>query len=530
MSGARPAAVVAMLLATVALAAAACGEARADEPSAANQSAPARFAIVVGTNQSVDHDVHALRYADDDAAGYLELFRGLGARTYLLSRFDESTRRLHPQAAAEAMDPRRRELDRVVDQIASDVAMARRRGLPTVVYFVFDGHGGVENGRGYLALEDDRLYGADLERLIVERVGGGETHFIVDACYSVFLAFSRGPGGDRRPVHGFAALGGLGARPGVGLLLSTSSARESQEWSEFQAGVFSHEVRSGLLGAADANGDGRISYREIAAFINRANSPIPNDRFRPEIYAKAPASEAAILDLRTGLARRFEIDGAHPGHYFVEDSRGVRLADFHNASGQSVHLVRPASLGRLFLRRLGPGNDVEYVVEAAPAVVRIADLQPQATTIEKRGALQESFRLLFALPFSQEVVDAFVEARAPDFTLAEVPGRVGVVQRVVALSLLGLGAAAAAGGTLAIVSAVAIERHPDTTQADTFQANALIDRRNEWARALYGISGAALVVGGVLLLWPTPEETPTIGSVQIDVWNRGGGFEWRGRF
>jgi hypothetical protein len=494
---------------------------------------PARFAIVVGANKSVDPDVHALRYADDDAARYLELFRTLGARTYLLSRFDEGTRRLHPQAAAEGLDPRRRELERLADQVASDVALARQRGVPTVVYFVFAGHGGVENGRGYLALEDARLYGADLERLIVDRVGGAETHFIVDACYSVFLAFTRGPGGERWPVHGFATLGGLAARPGVGLLLSTSSARESHEWSEFQAGVFSHEIRSGLLGAADADGDGRISYREISAFVQRANSAIPNDRFRPEVYARAPASAAALLDLRQGLARRFEIDGDHPGRYFIEDSRGVRLADFHNASGQSLRLVRPASAGRLFLRKVGPESDVEYVLEADPAVLRFADLQPQATNIQNRGALQESFRLLFTLPFSQQVVDAFVEQRAPEAVASEAPDRPRPrrdVRRTVGFGLLGLSAAAAAGGTWAVLSALSIKNEPDTNQSDAFQANQLIDRRNDWARALYGVSGAALIAGGVLLLWPRRAEAPPIASVRVDLRDGGAAVGWGGRF
>jgi hypothetical protein len=492
---------------------------------------PARFAIVVGANKSVDADVHALRYADDDAARYLELFRTLGARTYLLSRFDEGTRRLHPQAAAEGLDPRRRELERLADQVASDVARARQRGVATVVYFVFAGHGGVENGRGYLALEDARLYGADLERLIVDRVGGAETHFIVDACYSVFLAFTRGPGGERWPVHGFATLGGLAARPGVGLLLSTSSARESHEWSEFQAGVFSHEIRSGLIGAADSDGDGRISYREISAFVHRANSAIPNDRFRPEVYSKAPASAAALLDLRQGLARRFEIDGDHPGRYFIEDARGVRLADFNNASGQSLRLVRPTSAGRLFLRKIGPESDVEYVLEAAPAVLRFADLQPQATNIQNRGALQESFRLLFTLPFSQQVVDAFVEQRPPEVVAVDAPARPRrSVRRTVGIGLLGLSAAAAAGGTWAVLSALSIKNEPGTTQSDAYQANQLIDRRNDWARALYGVSGAALVAGGVLLLWPKREEAPPIASVRIDLWDGGAAVGWGGRF
>ena len=45
---------------------------------------PATFALIIGSNVSVDAELPPLKYADDDAALYLDLFRLLGARTYLL--------------------------------------------------------------------------------------------------------------------------------------------------------------------------------------------------------------------------------------------------------------------------------------------------------------------------------------------------------------------------------------------------------------------------------------------------------------
>ena len=128
----------------------------------------------------------------------------------------------------------------------------------------------------------------EIERQIVDRVHANETHLIIDACYSYSLAYGRGTGGIRRPIGPFAATEGLARRPDVGLLLSTTSAQESHEWSNFQAGIFSHEVRSGLYGAADVDGDGQVSYLEIASFISRANDAIPNERYRPNVFAHAP--------------------------------------------------------------------------------------------------------------------------------------------------------------------------------------------------------------------------------------------------
>ena len=70
-------------------------------------------------------------------------------------------------------------------------------------------------------------------------IAADETHLIIDACYSIFLAYSRGPGGARRPLYGFTRLKGITDNDRVGLLLSTSAARESHEWDALQAGVFS---------------------------------------------------------------------------------------------------------------------------------------------------------------------------------------------------------------------------------------------------------------------------------------------------
>src|SRR5262249_19608822 len=172
---------------------------------ASEKPAPATFALIVGVNQSQDKDLGALRYADDDAARYQELFRSLGARTYLVTRLDEATRRLHPQAAAEAFDPVRKQLEVALGQAAFDVAQAKRRGIETAFLVVYAGHGKVEKGEGVLALEDGWLSGTDLVGLI-DKVKADHAHLVVDACYSYFLAYRRGPGGQRRPVQGFSPL------------------------------------------------------------------------------------------------------------------------------------------------------------------------------------------------------------------------------------------------------------------------------------------------------------------------------------
>src|SRR5205814_8831143 len=103
------------------------------ESPAGDVSTPyASFALIVGVNKSIDPDVAVLRYADDDAARYLDLFRSLGARSYVLTRPDTNTQRLHPQVAAEAMLPNHADFERATALLAADVEQARQRGVKTV--------------------------------------------------------------------------------------------------------------------------------------------------------------------------------------------------------------------------------------------------------------------------------------------------------------------------------------------------------------------------------------------------------------
>jgi hypothetical protein len=493
-------------------------------PAPPGEGGEAAFALVVGVNRSIDKDVPALRYADDDAARYLDLFRALGARTYLVSRLDDHTRALHAQAWAEAFEPRRAGLREAIARLAADVAQARARRVRATVYFVYAGHGKIEDGRGYLALEDARLFGDELGPELFDRVGADRFHLIVDACNSYFLALGRGPGGRRRAFWGFAGAGGEVSRDGrVGLLLSTSSARESHEWAGFQAGVFSHEVRSGLYGAADADGDGRVGYREIAAFVGRANASVQNERYRSDVLARPPAGDELFVDLRPGLTRRVEVDTSDPAHFRLEDTRGVRIADFHNQGARPVRIVRPVGSGRLYLRRMR--DDREYVIAPGADVVRTAELALEPPRTERRGAADDAFDALFALPFGPEVVAAFELAAGAAAADADVALRPRAWTW--GHGLIGAGTLAGAAGVAALVSAHALAGGPDDAhrpQQAVAQENRAIRRRNLLGAAALGIGGAA-VTAGLFWLWYDSRLSGfdlalTTGGVEISIGRR----------
>ncbi len=223
----------------------------------------------------------------------------------LLADFDRDTALLFPQTRVHASAPTRSALLRIGSDIAQKVRAATSAGQETQVYFIFAGHGDVDQGLGFIELADARFTSSDLEAWL-RQIPFTRAHVILDSCNSFFMLGVRKPGGRHFATPEDDAKALASRLPNVGVFLSTSAEGEAFEWSEIQSGIFSHVVRSGLLGAADANGDGKVSYLELAGFVETATADVRNSNMRPHIFARGPfaRNETPIVDLggRNGLA------------------------------------------------------------------------------------------------------------------------------------------------------------------------------------------------------------------------------------
>jgi hypothetical protein len=351
---------------------------------------------------------------------------------------------------------------------------------------------------------------AELEAQLINRIGSDQTHFIVDACYSYFLTQERGPGGTRRELHGYAQvpLGGLARRESVGLLLSTSTARESHEWSGVDSGVFSHEVRSGLHGAADVDGDGRVSYREIAAFVDRANGAIVNERYRPDVFAHPPKGSDMLVDLRQSARSRIEVPGKLGGHYYLEDSRGIRFADLHNGENQNAYLMKPANAGRLYLRRVR--DDAEFVIPSGREVVSLAQLSPQEARNRSRGSANDAFEMLFSQPFDGRIVQSFA-LEAADAAPRDVRPPLPRWRLYTGIGLLGAATLGAVGASASLIDAQDLRASANRNPSSDPDVELKIHSRRVWGAVGFGFAGVAAVAGLAVLLWPSSPVSVSAG-------------------
>ena len=221
-------------------------------------------------------------------------------------------------------------------------------------------------------------------------------------------------------------------------------------------------------------------------------------------------------------------------HYLLEDAQGVRLLDFHPTAAAPVHLVRPPGQGPLYLRRVADG--AERAVPRSDGVVELAALPVTPARSAGRGAAQEAFNKLFALPFDAAAVLAWqreradVEARAADRAAAHADGqRREALRRTAGWTALAVGGAAAIAVGAFQLSAYNLKADapPGEDHGSAVARNGRIDTRNDVALGLSIAGGAAIATGALLLLWPrSPQRSFDLdiaaGPSQMEV-----GARWR---
>jgi hypothetical protein len=404
--------------------------ARAETPAPASPSPAAAvvaerlsFAVIIGNNKSLGRRRPDLHYADDDAARYFEILQTIApGRVSLLAEFDRDTGRLFRGAQQVAVAPTRRALHAVGRGLAQRVSAAQRAGHETELYFIFAGHGDVAEGEGFIELADSRFSSSELKQWL-GAVPFTRAHVILDSCNSFFMLGVRKPGGRHFATSEDAARALASRLPNVGVFLSTSAEGEAFEWSEIQSGIFSHLVRSGLLGAADANADGSVSYLELAAFVDTATADVRNPNMRPHVFARGPGAADAtpIARLQSmSSVRRFALGDGSRLRVRIRDANGLPLLDAHTEKEATLAVVLPeAWTGGAVVERAsatpnaqeGPSLPRFYALPEPSDTVTLAALTPVEGESAGRGP-DETFQSLFSQPFGPRALASYVVAQA----------------------------------------------------------------------------------------------------------------------
>lgn len=480
----------------------------------------ARFAIVIGNNQPDRSNAETLRYADDDAIATHQLLLDAGVESHLLATLDAESQKMGASPARDGA-PSLRDLERVFAAISNEMRAHNQRGETTELLLFYSGHGDAEHGEGYVVLEDQHLTRTRLFGLL-SRSPATRNHVFVDACKSYFLVYPKGPGGHRTAYSpNFVDNAIPGQLANTGFVLSTSSDRDSHEWERYGAGVFSHELRSALRGAADVNHDGRISYAELGAFLTAANNAIRNAKLKPDFLVRPPGSAGTreIIGWNTETAS-LRLKGADFGHVYVETPKGDRLLDAHPAPGEIVNLYLPKERPLFVRKNDGTG---EYELTKAPSETEeLAQLTPtDPKTLQSRGSENEALKQLFATPFGAANVREFeLEAGTlapPTYTVAPIQTVAADAPTHSTLGTVAGWVAIGAGGAALTLTGASIA----TSLSSQGDSQVEVERHNQQIRTLniasavgYAIAGVAGLTWGLCRLQvvaaPTAQSAPRV--------------------
>ncbi len=471
-------------------------------PNVATAEDVQRFALVVGNNVPlIGHGYEVLNYADDDALRFATFMQRLDAKVRLLVGPDAESAQRYPEMSKLSLAPRR---DRLLDAIALlEQDLKQAEGSHREVYFYFSGHGSVTGSEAYLHLLDEPFSRTDLHTLLLERLSAERIHIIIDSCHSYFLVNNRG-----RRIAVQTEQDNVQRFPRAGFLLSTSAKKEVQEWSGYEAGVFSYQLLGAMQGAADVNNDRLVTYAEAHAYIVAANMGIENPAARVQPFVHRPVvGETVLVDL-SNLHKHpiLQIPPEVGGHFFVVNSRGQRLLDGNKLSGQPLGLSIGSSSGL----NVWFGKDLYTSTSGTPILTRTATTA--GIEVAARGTIADEFRKnLFLRPLTPEFVaglDAAVAFRVEPGSTPRLNSAPPLPKVSTGLYTMGgLGLLTGAVSTAVFLSAKSTAE-PDVFGADADGTVEAARRRADVSRAvLVGgfASGAAFIASAALYDWLSGE-------------------------
>ena len=315
-----------------------------------------RFLLAAGANNGGEDRV-ALRYAVTDAEEFSDVMLQMGG-------VEPANRLLLRDPDLDDFGEAVETLNRLVRESSSEVAR-------TEVWIYYSGHADEEG----LLLGGERLGYRELRRMM-DAVDADVRVAVLDACASG--AITRIKGGQRR--KGFLVDAFSDTR-GYAFLTSSSAEETAQESDRIQASFFTHYLVSGMRGAADVSGDGKVTLNEAYQF---ALSETLAQTVETQGGAQHPAyqfslsgiGDVIVTDLRqmsAGLVLSEEI----AGRLFVRNDDRRLVAELLKPAGKVVELGLEPGRYDIYLAR---SSDLlvtnQKVVEGDRLALRLDQFKP----------------------------------------------------------------------------------------------------------------------------------------------------------
>lgn len=299
-----------------------------------------RYAVLAAASHG-GPDRAVLRYASKDAQAVSRVLDDLGGVPLAHQTRLEDPDRAGLLAAIRNLEPE----------------ITAHRGARVELFLYYSGHSDEEG----LLLGEERLPYREL-REALEASHADVRIAILDSCASG--AMTRKKGGTKRPPFLVDASNQV---RGYAVLTSSSDTEAAQESDRIQASFFTHALVTGLRGAADLGGDGRVTlneayhfaFHETLARTERTQAGAQHPGYEMQLVGMG---DVVMTDLRSTSAA-LVLDGDLEGRLYLRDANGALVAELNKPGGRVVELGLAPGTYKVTLERRRDvlGGEVQLV-------------------------------------------------------------------------------------------------------------------------------------------------------------------------
>ncbi len=276
-----------------------------------------RFAIAVGSNFGGDERV-PLRYATTDAVSFLSVVNQMGG----VSESDTILLK----------EPTKAQFETMLQVMSKRIEKASSPQIKTEVILYYSGHA---NDKGLLLGEE--LFGYRELRGAINNIGSDVKITILDACASGTI--TRFKGGLRRKAF---LVDESTDMKGYAFITSSSGDEVSQESDKISGSFFTHYLVSGLRGAADISGDGKVTLSEAYQFAfnetlsntEKTQGGAQHANYDMKLTGTGDVVFTDVRQISSGLL----LGETVRGRVFVRNQDGHLIVELNKQPGRSIEL------------------------------------------------------------------------------------------------------------------------------------------------------------------------------------------------
>ncbi|MDF2698425.1 MAG: peptidase caspase catalytic subunit p20, partial [Labilithrix sp.] len=335
---------------------------------------PVRILVAAGNKLGLPAE-RPLKFADTDARRVRDVMVSLGG--------------VRSEHAIYLGEPSRADLFAAIDRAKTEAQ--RHRADEVTLVFYFSGHG----DREALHLGSERVLVAELSAKLAE-VPAGLRIAVTDACRA-----TREKGFTSDEPFAISATM-IPQASGQVWLHASSDGEAAQESDELQGAIFTQAWLSGLRGAADANGDARVTLDESFAFAHSQtlirSAKSSGVMQKPEAIVSLREAAPVVLTQTAARMATLALPQGRDTHFLV-----------YSTGAKSVLSELWGTADRRLMLRLPPGRYVVHKRFAGTgAVAQIAIAEGEERRLEERDFMASALEAV-----ARKGDDADVAERAP---------------------------------------------------------------------------------------------------------------------